>query len=260
MFNRRLLGIHADSLRALASAISMAFLGVSCQSLDTRHHVVISAAEQKMVLLERGEVVATYPVSTSKFGLGDKKNSYRTPIGRMVVAKKIGDNTPKGAVFKSRHWTGEVLPPDAPGRDPILTRILWLKGREFSNRNAFGRHIYIHGTTEERKIGKPASYGCVRMRSRDVLDLYEKVRIGTPVTILRGRMPMAVQTASFRKGVRQATAQVASNFNRLHKSKAEQSPNAGPPSGKTKNSVTPPTPDVPTTPASRQVEKPASRS
>ena len=122
----------------------------------------------------------------------------------MVVAKKLGDGTPKGAVFKSRQWTGEVLQPDAPGRDPVLTRILWLKGREGRNRNAFGRLIYIHGTPEERNIGKPVSFGCVRMKSDDVYDLYGRVRVGTPVTVLPGRMPMAVQTAGMRQGMRKA--------------------------------------------------------
>ncbi len=179
-------------------------LGVSCQSVDTRHHVVVSAAEQKMVLLEQGQVVRTYPISTSKFGLGDKKNSYRTPTGKMMIARKIGDNTPKGAVFKSRQWTGEVLSPDAPGRDPVLTRILWLKGREFSNRNTYNRLIYIHGTTEERNIGRPVSFGCIRMKSDDVFDLYQRVRVGTPVTVMRGKMPMAVQTAEMRQNMKKA--------------------------------------------------------
>lgn len=177
----------------------------SCQQVDTRHHVVVSAAEQRMVLLDQGMVVGSYPVSTSKFGLGDQKNSYRTPVGRMMVAKKIGGQYPKGAVFQSRQWTGEVLPPNAPGRDPILTRILWLKGREPQNRNAFARHIYIHGTTEENRIGQPVSWGCVRMKSDDVIDLYNKVRVGTPVTVLPGRMPMTVQTAEMRSGLRRWT-------------------------------------------------------
>jgi len=176
----------------------------SCQGVGSRQQILVSAAEQRMVLLDQGQIVGSYPVSTSKFGLGDQKNSYRTPIGKMVVARKIGDGKPKGAVFKSREWTGEVLPPDAPGRDPILTRILWLKGKESMNRNAFNRHIYIHGTTEERYIGRPVSYGCIRMKSDDVLDLYQRVRLGTVVSVLPGRMPMAVQTAEFKQGMRRA--------------------------------------------------------
>lgn len=196
---------HRTKNRAFFLGI-LAVLGLaSCQQVDTRHHAVVSVAEQRMVLLEHGQIVGSYPVSTSKFGLGDQKNSYRTPVGKMVVAKKIGGNYPKGAVFKSRQWTGEVLPADAPGRDPILTRILWLKGRESQNRNAFARHIYIHGTTEEARIGRPVSFGCVRMKSDDVIDLYNKVRVGTPVTVIPGRMPMAVQTAEMKSGLRRWT-------------------------------------------------------
>lgn len=196
---------HRNAKRVFLLGILAVFGLVGCQQVDTRHHAVVSVAEQRMVLLEHGQIVGSYPVSTSKFGLGDQKNSYRTPVGRMTVAKKIGGNHPKGAVFKSRQWTGEVLPPNAPGRDPVLTRILWLKGRESHNRNAFARHIYIHGTTEESRIGQPVSFGCVRMKSDDVIDLYNKVRVGTPVTVLPGRMPMAVQTAEMKSGLRRWT-------------------------------------------------------
>ena len=87
-------------------------------------------------------------------------------------------------VFKDRRPTGEILVPDAPGRDPIVTRILWLRGREAQNANAYSRYIYIHGTPEERNIGKRASFGCIRMRSRDVIQLYDIVGTGARVTIL----------------------------------------------------------------------------
>jgi hypothetical protein len=128
--------------------------------------------------------MATYPVSTSKFGLGDSLRSSRTPLGQLEVAKKIGDNAPLGAVFKDRIRTGEIVAPNSPGRDPIVTRILWLRGREAQNANAYGRYIYIHGTAEERLIGTPASYGCIRMRSVDVAQLYNIVGIGAAVTIV----------------------------------------------------------------------------
>ena len=142
---------------------------------DTRHQMIISAADQKMVLLRDGRPARTYPVSTSKFGLGDTHGSNTTPLGKLRVRKKIGDDMPAGTVFKSRVPTGEVLPVDAPGRDPIVTRILWLEGLEPRNRNAFSRYIYIHGTPEERNIGQPVSYGCIRMRSSDVIELFETV-------------------------------------------------------------------------------------
>jgi lipoprotein-anchoring transpeptidase ErfK/SrfK len=102
------------------------------------------------------------------------------------VARKIGDNAPLGSVFKSRRPTGEILKPNAPGRDPVVTRILWLSGTEARNRNAFRRTIYIHGTPEERRLGAPASYGCIRMASRDVADLYDRVGYGADVFVIRG--------------------------------------------------------------------------
>lgn len=157
-----------------------------------KNQLLVSVKEQKMTLLDdEGAPVATYPISTSKFGLGDQRGSNRTPLGKMEIARKIGDGAPIGAVFKSRRFTGEVIPVDAPGRDPIVTRILWLKGKESQNQNAYGRYIYIHGTPEERNIGRPASFGCIRMRSQDVVDLYERVGVGTEVVITTKGLPKA---------------------------------------------------------------------
>jgi L,D-transpeptidase catalytic domain len=162
----------------------LALLLSGCAVHDTEHHIVISTREQKLALLDRGNVAAIYPISTSKFGLGDWRGSYRTPLGEMEVAQKIGDGAEPGTVFKDLRRTGEIIPVDAPGRDPIVTRIFWLRGREAQNANAFGRHIYIHGTPEERNIGLPVSYGCIRMRSSDVINLYNIVGLGARVTIV----------------------------------------------------------------------------
>ena len=137
-----------------------------------------------MALLDNDIPLTTFPVSTSKFTIGDWPGSRGTPLGELEIAKKIGDSAPSGTVFKDRRPTGEILVPDAPGRDPIVTRILWLRGREAQNANAYGRYIYIHGTPEERNIGKPASYGCIRMRSRDVIQLFDIVGWGAKVTIV----------------------------------------------------------------------------
>jgi hypothetical protein len=146
-------------------------------------------ADQKVTVFRHGAPIALYDCSTSKFGLGDQRGSYRTPLGRMEVAKKIGDGAPMYMKFKSRRATGEIVPPDSPGRDPIVTRILWLKGLEAQNRNAFNRTIYIHGTAEEWKIGTPASYGCVRMRSNDVVHLFDTVGVGARVDITTAPLP-----------------------------------------------------------------------
>src|SRR5437867_8594978 len=170
----------------------VAMLLASCAAPDTQHHIVISTREQKLALLDRGNVVAIYPVSTSKFGLGDWRGSRFTPLGQLQIAEKIGDNAPPGAVFKDRRRTGEIVLPDSPGRDPIVTRILWLRGLEPQNANAFTRDIYIHGTPEERLIGTPASYGCIRMRSRDIINLYDIVGIGAGVTIVDTGLASAI--------------------------------------------------------------------
>jgi lipoprotein-anchoring transpeptidase ErfK/SrfK len=155
--------------------------------------IVISVEDQKLALMEEGRPVAVYPVSTSKFCLGDTPNSYGTPLGRLKVAQKIGSHAPMGAVFKNRQPTGEILPPNAPGRDPIVTRILRLTGQEHGNARTFARNIYIHGTPEESTIGRPASFGCVRMTSQDVVDLYNRIPSGTQVHITKNRLPSSTR-------------------------------------------------------------------
>jgi hypothetical protein len=108
-----------------------------------------------------------------------------------MVAQKIGDNAPTGAVFHNRRFTGEILAPNAPGRDPVITRIIWLRGLEAQNARAFYRCIYIHGTPEEKTIGRPASYGCIRMKSGDIAALYNHVPLGALVQIIPDRLPKA---------------------------------------------------------------------
>jgi lipoprotein-anchoring transpeptidase ErfK/SrfK len=155
----------------------------------TAPDIIISVREQKLVLVQDGGEVATYPISTSKFGLGDRWGSMATPLGFFQVAQKIGDHAPVGAVFHNRRFTGEILPPNAPGRDPVITRIIWLRGLERANSHAFSRCIYIHGTPEEKLIGQPASYGCIRMKSSDVAALYNQLSLGALVQIVPDRLP-----------------------------------------------------------------------
>jgi lipoprotein-anchoring transpeptidase ErfK/SrfK len=135
----------------------------------------------------------TWPVSTSKFGAGEKNGSFCTPRGKHIVRAKIGAGQPPGAVFVRRRATGEVWTPELheryPGRDWILTRILWLSGCE-PGRNRLGevdtmrRYIYIHGTPDSAELGKPGSIGCVRMRNRDIVELFDLVPPYTEVEIL----------------------------------------------------------------------------
>ena len=177
---------------ALSPYLLLALFLASCAAPDTQHKIVVSTRDQKLALLDRGTLLATYPVSTSKFGLGDRPGSRFTPLGQLQIAEKIGDNAPPGAVFKDRRRTGEIVLANSLGRDPIVTRILWLRGLESQNANAFARDIYIHGTPEEWRIGSPASYGCIRMRSSDVAQLYNIVGIGAAVTIVDTPLVSAV--------------------------------------------------------------------
>jgi lipoprotein-anchoring transpeptidase ErfK/SrfK len=157
--------------------------------VEIPNRVIVSVRDQKLMLLQNGAKVATYPISTSKFGLGDALGRMTTPLGYLAVAQKIGDHAPVGAVFHNRRFTGEILQPNAPGRDPVITRIIWLRGLESQNARAFNRCIYIHGTPEEKLIGRPASFGCIRMKSNDVTALYNQLPLGALVQIVPDRLP-----------------------------------------------------------------------
>jgi L,D-transpeptidase catalytic domain len=158
--------------------------------------IVVSVPDQKLALICNGARVAVYKVSTSRFGLSDRPSSYGTPLGKLEVAERIGQGLPIGAVLKKRRATGEVLAVNAAGRDPIVTRILHLRGLESCNQNAHDRGIYIHGTPVERTLGRPDSWGCIRMRSKDVIALFEVSAVGTSVEIanapLRSVLPGAL--------------------------------------------------------------------
>ena len=163
--------------------LTFVFALASCATKDRDHLVRVSVPDQKMLVFCRGVEIARYDVSTSKFGVAGRAGSYTTPLGAMEVAKKIGAGKRSGMKFKSRQATGEIVAVNSPGRDPIVTRILWLKGLERQNRDAFSRCIYIHGTPEEWRIGTPASYGCIRMRSHDVIQLFNTLGVGARVEV-----------------------------------------------------------------------------
>ncbi len=177
--------------RALAVIFSLISIApaFSATPLDTSSQLIISVRDQKLMLLRNGGKAATYPVSTSMFGLGDAWGRMTTPLGYLAVEKKIGDKVPVGAVFHSRRLTGEILQPNSPGRDPVITRIIWLRGLEAQNAHAFKRCIYIHGTPQEKTIGRPASYGCIRMKSSDITELYDRLPLGAVVQIIPDRLP-----------------------------------------------------------------------
>ena len=159
----------------------------------TGRYVRILLCTQRLELVENGDVISQYSVSTSAHGPGELEGSKKTPRGRHEVAQKIGFGERRGAVFRNRKATGEICTPQLvksePTRDWILSRILWLRGLE-EGRNQGGfvdtesRYIYIHGTPEEDRIGQPASHGCIRMRNDDVIELFDLVTPGTPVEII----------------------------------------------------------------------------
>jgi len=186
---------------AIAPSVLLAAVLIPIPAL-AEPSIVVSVADQTLALVENGAVRERFQVSTSKFGLGDNPNSYATPLGSLEVASKIGNNAPLGTVFKSRQPTGEILAPNAPGRDPIVTRILWLRGLERENARAYSRGIYIHGTPVEKLIGKPVSYGCIRMRSRDVTRLFAEVRVGTKIEIVNSGLSGAVAQATSKQQAR----------------------------------------------------------
>jgi L,D-transpeptidase catalytic domain len=200
-------------LRPVAAILSVlwATSAFAAAPLDTSSELIISIRDQKLVLLRNGSKVATYPISTSMFGLGDARGRMTTPLGYLAVEKKIGDNVPVGAVFHKRRLTGEILQPNAPGRDPITTRIIWLRGLEAQNAHAFQRCIYIHGTPEEKKIGTPASYGCIRMKSKDVAELYDQVPVGALVQIIPEQLPKKMEKMKPRQEMSGGVVAVAAN-------------------------------------------------
>jgi len=142
----------------------------------------ISVKRQRLTLKSGRKMLAAYSVSTSRFGLGTDEGSMKTPTGRFRISEKIGDGMPPGTVFKSRRpvkVTKTLLRDD----DLVMTRILWLDGLDPGNANTHERFIYIHGTNHEENLGEPASHGCIRMKKSDLLELFERVEVGTPVAI-----------------------------------------------------------------------------
>lgn len=150
--------------------------------MQTSRSIYISIHDQRLTLKEGESLISTYPVSTSRFGIGTEEGSMKTPIGRFRVAEKIGGNMPSGTIFRSR----VPLNPEDPlptTEDLVMSRILWLDGMDEYNANTRDRFIYIHGTKHEDKIGSPVSHGCIRMRNADVMELFDLVHEDTPVVI-----------------------------------------------------------------------------
>jgi lipoprotein-anchoring transpeptidase ErfK/SrfK len=150
--------------------------------MQTSRQIHISIRDQTLTLKDGDTPVRSYPVSTSRFGIGTEMGSMKTPTGRFRVVEKIGGDVPSGTVFLSRVPLKPV-DPLPPTEDLVMSRILWLDGLDEQNANTRDRYIYIHGTKHEDKIGTPTSCGCVRMHNADVTELFDLVEEGTPVVI-----------------------------------------------------------------------------
>ncbi|MGZ8258004.1 MAG: L,D-transpeptidase family protein [Methylotenera sp.] len=155
--------------------------------------IQISIQQQTLTLFDDfGGVKAKYSVSTATNGVGCEKNSGCTPLGSHIIRAKIGAGAAPDTVFVGRRPTGEICTPELmaafPGRDWILTRILWLSGTEIGknrlgNADTMQRYIYIHGSPDGTEMGEIGSHGCVRMRNADIVELFDLVEAGTPVLI-----------------------------------------------------------------------------
>ena len=172
-------------------------------SINSEKYILVIPSKQILFLISKGVAIFSYPVSTSKFGLGNENDSFKTPPGLHYIADKIGEDMPKMTIFKGRRTlennltlTDLDLPENTNMRDKhfathddvITSRILWLKGHEDGvnkgdNIDSYSRYIYIHGTAHEDKIGTPDSHGCVRMNNNDVIELFDNTFVSMPVLI-----------------------------------------------------------------------------
>jgi len=166
--------------------------------------IQISVAKQRLSVQRGRATLRTFPVSTSRYGLGSKEGSLKTPLGQFRIAEKIGADQPHDIAYKSRQpvkASAEML----QGDDLVMSRILWLDGLGARNANTYDRFIYIHGTNHEEEIGTPASHGCIRMRNADVAELFDLVEVNTRVAITSPKV--AARAGKRRKALRTRSEQ-----------------------------------------------------
>ena len=170
------------------------YLNIKYKDRDFKKFIYVSIKYQKLYLIEKDSVRFKFSISSAKLGIGNQQNSMKTPIGLHTIKHKYGDGVPLAGLFKSRVYAGKISPIYAQKvkspTDDVTTRIMWLQGEEPGinrgrNIDSYKRYIYIHGTSEEGYIGEPASHGCIRMKNKDVIHLYNEIDEGTPVLILK---------------------------------------------------------------------------
>lgn len=169
------------------------YLDIKYKGKTFQRYVYVAAKQQKLFLIDNNRVIASYPVSTAKKGLGSASGSNKTPTGLHVIREKVGDGVPPTGIIKEKTYTGQeasiIHSNKHSNLDIITTRLFHLDGQEpginkGGNVDSYARAIMIHGTNEEGLIGKPASHGCVRMKNEDILNLFEQISAGTYVVIL----------------------------------------------------------------------------
>lgn len=170
------------------------YLQLKYKDRSFKTYLYVSVKHQKLYFIKNNFIIKEYIVSTATKGIGSKANSYKTPPGLHTIKRKIGDSVPYGGILSSRFYTGKIAKiltdkTKADG-DYVTSRIMWLQGEELGinkgrNIDSYNRYIYIHGTAEEGFIGEPASHGCIRMKNKDVIELYDLVEEGIPVLILK---------------------------------------------------------------------------
>ena len=173
------------------------FIKEYCNDFYPEHNIkellFVAIKQQKIYLIRHEKMISSYPVSTSKYGLGGVSNSKKTPIGLHKIQNKIGKNVPSRGIIKGGVYTGEKADlehyPISIDGDFVTTRLLWLRGLEKGinlggNVDSYTRRIYIHGTPEEGLIGKPSSHGCIRMTNHEIIELFKLVEKGLHVIIL----------------------------------------------------------------------------
>jgi len=170
------------------------YLSIKYKDRSFKKYMYVSVKYQRLYLISNDSTIRKYSISTAKKGIGCETKSNKTPSGLHTIKRKIGEDVPFGGILESRIHTGEIAKvlteKKNADKDYITTRIMWLQGEEPGlnkgrNMDSYNRYIYIHGTPEEGFIGEPASHGCVRMKNKDVIELYDLVDEGTPILILK---------------------------------------------------------------------------
>jgi lipoprotein-anchoring transpeptidase ErfK/SrfK len=154
------------------------------------YRIDVSIAQQQLCVKKNNKIIKTYPISTSGYGVGSKVNSNFTPLGKHTICAKIGAGAPIGTIFKAGIQTKRNATihtnsvPNEKQEDFITTRVFQLQGEEAQNANSFSRGIWVHGTPYEGDIGRPCSHGCVRMKNKDIIELFELITLNTPLIIV----------------------------------------------------------------------------